>query len=157
MDTSDDPDARPRSNAAVDHLFDDFEPAPLPPIAGDPTKPFDPATTQPLRRLPISICTLGPCVRYHELVAQVDAQAPLDGSGAPVHIHKIRTCYPHTGIEMQLTAPVRECNRWHPQSVSATKDHDDYTRSDAYQKNNPGKYNAFLTSWNGASFDDNQE
>lgn len=63
---------------------------------------------------PLSLCQLGPCRHFHELAIRIDAAKPLDGSQGSDYVHTIRTCYPSPGIEMDLAAPVRRCNRWAP-------------------------------------------
>ena len=63
----------------------------------------------------IPLCTLGPCVRYHELVTKMDAQDPQDGSEGEVFTNRTRTCYPSPGIEMDISVnPVHQCNLWEP-------------------------------------------
>lgn len=117
-------------------LQDGFELAPPPPIGPDgaPLIPPQHADAPPRP----SLCHAGPCVHYHRLVTQVDAENPRavrlpialpvgtpgaeqtqQGSvyRAPVafHVEVHHYCYPDVGIEMPLgSLPVVECNRWHP-------------------------------------------
>lgn len=140
------PDSDPTSK-----MVDEFEPAPLPPLGPDGFPVLEPAPIGPIPVEPISICMLGPCANYHELETKMDAQEPMDGTRGHVHLMVYRTCYPHPGIEMELPAPIRRCNRWSPTSVdpetrtvvtSAT------SRPAAFKSNRPAQWAEYEASWN---------
>lgn len=96
-----------------DRLEGDWEPSQIPDL-----RPDLPAVEPPkLRVLPPeapSLCAQGPCIHYHEVAYEMDAQRPLDHSEASSKSHRMRTCYPSSGIEMPLDAPVFDCNLWQP-------------------------------------------
>jgi hypothetical protein len=144
----------PRSDP-TSRLADEFEPSPLPPIAPDGGLALEPVPIKPLRRVQISLCALGPCANYHEVLTKIDAQDPLDGSPGKIHLMPVRTCYPHPGIEMDLKdMPVRECNRWNPLEVTnqlASPDLLQKSRRDIFIRNRADLYNDFLTSWTTAN------
>lgn len=130
-----------------ERLSDGWEPAPGPPLGPDLSLPPSP-------KLPIlgpeapTLCRQGPCIHYHELQTQLDAAKPIDGSAAAEFRHTIRTCYPHSGIEMPLDeTPVFQCNLWLPADATVegrrrTKAATDYLLSE------PGKqYQAELAEW----------
>lgn len=102
-----------------DALDAGFVPSDLPPRAADGGLKLPPAPVRLPIVQPISLCSLGPCRNLHVLTQKVDAQAPLDGGPAPIHVSTVFTCYPSPGIEYDLTSePVKECNRWAPITVS---------------------------------------
>ena len=64
---------------------------------------------------PPVMCEAGPCAHYHEMEVVIDSQQPIDGSAGEIHTEKVRTCYPHWGVEMDLKGvPVLSCSRWCP-------------------------------------------
>jgi|SRR6185295_9316073 len=117
-------------------LQNGFELSPAPPIGPDGA----PIMTNPRAPLPARprLCEAGPCVHYHCLEIQVDAEDPRSrkvpvrlpvlGPGmeavpdgtlyrAPAVFHTATEhyCYPDLGIEMALgPTPVVQCNRWVP-------------------------------------------
>ncbi len=100
-----------------DALEAGFVPAGLPPRAQDGGLELTPAPVSLPVIQPMTLCELGPCRHHHRLVQKIDAQAPLDGSEAPIVTAVIRTCYPSPGIEYDLTGePIKECSLWSPMS-----------------------------------------
>src|SRR3954471_6043676 len=67
------------------------------------------------------LCQEGPCGRYHEIKSLMDVQKPLDGSASPERFKITRTCYPHSGIEMDIDVPIVSCNRWVPLSTPSAR------------------------------------
>ncbi len=125
-------------------LVDGFVPAQIAP--GGPEGPVlpGPASLAPLRVEPVSLCTLGPCRRYHELHTRLDAEEPIDGSDGGVRVAITRTCYPHAGIEIDLNgSPVKECNLWDPILTHTDRE----IAGARYQMANPDKYQDFVDSW----------
>lgn len=94
-------------------LSDDFVPTAIP-VGPDGTPAAVPV--RPVSKLAtIPLCSLGPCVHYHEMVTKMDAQDPTDGSPGEVFVHRTRTCYPNAGIEVDISVhPVYQCNLWEP-------------------------------------------
>lgn len=102
----------------------------MPPIAPDGGPVLTPPAKLPVVDAGQGVCTDGPrgvCARYHRLVISMDAQQPIDGSGEVEHHQVVHTCYPHPGIELDLSGQhVYECSRYTPelettQLVNATK------------------------------------
>jgi len=117
-------------------LPDAFEPAPPPLMGVDGAPLVQPQRADPPPRP--SLCTAGPCRRYHRLVTQVAAAEPgavrlpihlpagtpgaleteqgtIYRAPAAFYVQTHHYCYPDTGIEMPLhDLPVVECNRWDP-------------------------------------------
>jgi hypothetical protein len=128
-----------------DRLVGDWEPSQLPDL-----RPDAPSTSPPrmgeLELAPPeapSLCAQGPCAHYHELVYELDANQPLDQSETTTKTHRVRTCYPSSGVEMPLDAPVFECNLWDPVIPA-----DRLARGDAYLQTDVGKaYLTELTVW----------
>lgn len=120
-----------------------------------------------------SLCSAGPCRRYHRLVTQVDAESPravrvrlpvVPGAAAPVlipgawetpqgtmyrapatfHVQTHHYCYPSPGIEMPLGAlPVVECNLWDPAPDAQLEE-----RRAAFARSGSGiDYNNALEVW----------
>lgn len=117
-----------KTNDVQDDLQDGFEPSSLPPIGPDGAPALE-----PMRRLPVlmpSLCTAGPCMRYHEFSVQLDVTRPIgeryidggkiegDAGPMPFHPQVHRYCYPTTGIETNLgDLPVVTCSAWRPLSA----------------------------------------
>lgn len=105
-----------------------------------------PVAPLPEREL-VTLCQLGPCVRYHELRTKLDAQDPQDGSERHVYVSTTRTCYPSPGIEMDLSeTPVRDCNLWEPRiDVAETR----LRHRQAYQRTKEGaeQWAEYEASW----------
>ena len=145
-------------SSPTDRLAAGFSPAPLPPVAADGSLALEPAPITALPVRPLSLCELGPCRNYHRLVNQIDAQSPLDGSEAAVHIGVSRTCYPSAGTEMELEAAVRECSRWEPMTNDElTQLQRRRARFEMPHGADHDEYKAFEASWKGATMldDDN--
>jgi hypothetical protein len=106
----------PKQIDITDRILGDMMPSPLGPQGANPAP-----VPAPRQVAPISLCQLGPCSHYHELRTMMDAQEPIDGSGADrVYLNLTRTCYPSPGIEIDLSAhPVRTCSLWDPKSEEA--------------------------------------
>lgn len=66
-----------------------------------------------------SLCQEGPCTRYHEIKSLMDVAKPLDGSAGVERFMTTRTCYPHSGVEMDIDRPIVSCNLWEPHSASS--------------------------------------
>ncbi len=111
---------------------------PLPTVA-DQVTPVEPEATE------ISLCELGPCVHFHLLRTKLDAQTPQDGSHQKTYTNITRTCYPHSGIEMDVSDhPVRECSLWDPRpDVEETR----VARRRSFECEEPEKWAAFKASW----------
>ena len=129
-----------------DRLEGDWEPSQIPDL-----RPDAPAVEPPKLRVlppePPSLCAQGPCVHYHEVSYEMDAQKPLDHSEASSKSHRMRTCYPSSGIEMPLDAAVFECNLWLPSPPK----HEDQreTQRLRYMQSGAGEaYRADLEAWN---------
>jgi hypothetical protein len=140
-----------------DALEAGFVPSDLPPRAPDGGLELTPAPVKLPVIQPMSLCELGPCRRYHRLVQKIDAQAPLDGSEAPIATSVVRTCYPSPGIEYDLTGePVKECSLWSPMTdderSQLEETRENFTWGD-HRSGGQGKgreyeaYKAFLASW----------
>ncbi len=123
-------------------LQDGFELAPPPPIGPDGAPVIPPQQADSPARP--SLCRAGPCVHYHRLVTQVDAENPravrlpialpvgtpgteqtpqgtVYRAPAAFYVEVHRYCYPDVGIEMPLgSLPVVECSRWHPEASRST-------------------------------------
>lgn len=132
----------------IDPTLRDMGVGPTPPtqVGPDGAPIFTPAPMTPIPREPVSLCMLGPCVRYHELAAKIDAQEPQDGSAAPAYAMAIRTCYPTPGIEIDLSTPVKHCNLWEPRlDVVETR----ARYREAYSKSQQGRIELkqFEESW----------
>lgn len=68
---------------------------------------------------PPTLCEAGPCRSYHRVVSVMDAQNPVAGAG-PTRRQITRSCYPTSGIELELgETPVLQCSRWEPESAAA--------------------------------------
>lgn len=114
-------------------LAEGWEPAPPPVLASDGMPQFA-ALRHPLPPRP-SLCQRGPCIHYHSLTVQVDAESPRAkpvpirlpaGPGvraapqgsvyqapASFHTREEHYCYPTAGIEIDLGAmPVVRCSRY---------------------------------------------
>lgn len=127
-----------------DRLEGDWEPSDVPDLRPD-APAVAPPTLRVLPRAAPSLCQQGPCRNYHEVVLELDAQQPLDHSDASSKGHRVRTCYPSSGIEMPLDAPVFECNRWDPDEGFALE-----LRRDAFMRTEAGiTYTADLDAWKG--------
>lgn len=129
-----------KSKDVQDDLAGNFEVSPLPPIGPDGAPVLSPQ--RPMLAPRPRICEAGPCVHYHRLEVEVEAQDPMSmkvpirlpvlPSGAAavpdgtlyqpppsIHTQLIHTCYPSSGIEIDLgPAPVYNCNRWMPMTVA---------------------------------------
>lgn len=126
-----------------DALEAGFVPSELPPKAADGGLELTPAPVRLPIVQPISLCELGPCRRLHVMEQKIDAQAPLDGTEAPIATMTIRTCYPSAGIEYDLTGePIKACNRWDPPMGSSNYTHGLSQYSEEYLR--------FLESWKAA-------
>lgn len=117
-----------RSKELQDELQAGFEPTQLPAPAPDGTLALPPMRKS-LPQAP-KLCAQGPCVHYHRLTVQLDAEEARAARvasgdkhhgrlvGAPsesFHTATHHYCYPESGIEADLGAlPVLECNRWLP-------------------------------------------
>lgn len=117
-----------RSKELQDELQAGFETTPLPAPAPDGTLALPPMR----RSLPQAprLCAQGPCVHYHRLTVQLDAESARAAAVAAGAVHHGRLvgapsesfhtathhyCYPEKGIEADLGAlPVLECNLWLP-------------------------------------------
>ncbi|HEY4266727.1 MAG TPA: hypothetical protein VGM94_00915 [Galbitalea sp.] len=105
-----------------DDLTDGFTPSPLPPLGPDGSLLFTDSQTQGSPRLAPRMCEQGPCVHYHRLETQLDAETPRDGSDGGLHVQVHHTCYPQSGIEFELgDTPVVACNLWLPTSATLEK------------------------------------
>lgn len=131
----------------TDRLFDGFTPSAPPPAAADGGPQLEPAPTEPLPPRPISICELGPCSRYHELAARLDAQEPLDGSKQRLPVLITRTCYPSPGIEMAIEAPVKSCSIWDP--LTSSENYERQQKQTTFRQLNPDAWRAHEASWGG--------
>jgi hypothetical protein len=102
----------------ADRLSEQFVASQMPPVAPDGGLLLEPAALDPLPAAEGSLCSIGPCRNFHELVLSIDAQEPLgEETGVRAHRNTVRTCYPSPGIEADLgEETVYECNRWDPQS-----------------------------------------
>lgn len=110
-----------RSIDVAEDLQDGIEAAAMPPMAPDGGPVLNAA--RPIADPPPRLCEAGPCVHYHRLVTQLDAQNPraerVNGQvvvhARVFHVTTHHYCYPDVGIESNLGAlPVLECNRWVP-------------------------------------------
>lgn len=123
-----------------DDLAGNFEVSPLPPIGPEGAPVLSPQ--RPMRLPRPRLCEAGPCVHYHRLEVEVEAQDPMpmkvpvrlpvlpagatvvaDGTlyqpPPAVHTQLIHTCYPSSGIEIDLgPAPIYNCNRWTPMTAA---------------------------------------
>jgi hypothetical protein len=102
----------------AERLTTQFTPSQMPPLAPDGGLLLEPAAIDPLSAGEESLCAVGPCRHFHELVLSIDAQEPLgEETGERRHRNTVRTCYPSPGIEADLgEETVYECNRWDPES-----------------------------------------
>lgn len=100
----------------ADRMAEGFTPTSMPPLGPDGAPVFTPASLEPLPLVADSLCQLGPCRYYHELVTSFDAQEPLgEETGAPRYRNTVRTCYPAVGIEADLgEGVIYDCNFWDP-------------------------------------------
>lgn len=135
------PDSDPTSRLAAE-----FVPSPVPAIGPDGAPSLEPAPIEPLRVLPISLCTMGPCRNFHSLLSKIDATEPIDGSSGGVHLQPMRACYPAPGVEIELTAPIKECNRWSPMSSGELAELGEHR--ERWQRFNVGETNDYHESWN---------
>lgn len=143
--------------APRDALESGFSPSLTPPRAADGGLELEPAPVRLPVIQPKSLCELGPCRNLHVIVQKLDAERPLDGSPAPIHVTTSHTCYPSPGIEYDLTSePVKECNRWDPtvhddESARSDRRRDDFMWGDVTMGKGFGRahdeYKAFLASW----------
>lgn len=104
------------ATSLADRAAEDFTPAPLPPLDADGGVVLTPARTLPVVDRP-SICTVGPCSRYHRMVTSFDAATALDGSSNGNARQTVHFCYPSPGVHVELDlgdVAVYECNRWSP-------------------------------------------
>jgi hypothetical protein len=110
-----------RSTDVRDDLQDGIDAAPLPPQA--PDGGLELTRAEPIEAAPPRLCEAGPCVHYHRLEVQMDAQNPMAERRDGVLIKHARVfhttihhyCYPDVGIETNLgSLPVLACNRWVP-------------------------------------------
>ena len=121
-------------------LHEGFQPAPNPAIGQDGGAVLPARRSSPHPRP--SLCRAGPCVHYHRLVVQVEAENPravlvpirlphgtpgaertvggtLYQAPAVFHTETHHYCYPGSGIEMPLgELPVVECNLHEPRVAS---------------------------------------
>lgn len=134
------PDSDPTSRLAAE-----FVPSPVPAIGPDGAPSLEPAPLEPLQVLPISLCTLGPCKNFHSLLSKIDATEPIDGSSGGIHLQPMRACYPAPGVEIELTAPIRECNRWAPLSSGELAER--LERDTRWQRLNLEETVAYSKSW----------
>lgn len=91
-------------------MIEDFEAGPMP-------MPGVPSNVRPtaLAPQPPRLCALGPCRHYHRVRFQMDAQEPLHGSGAPLRLKTLHSCYAQVGVDTDMTdTHVFECNRYDP-------------------------------------------
>lgn len=104
----------------ANRLSESFVASQMPPVAPDGGLLLEPASVDPLPEAEESLCAIGPCRNYHELVLSLDAQEPLgEETGERRHRNTVRTCYPSPGIEADLgEETVYQCNRWDPHDDS---------------------------------------
>lgn len=135
--------AMPKDIDPTERLIEGFAPASL---AIGPDGTVAPIAVKPESRLAtIPICQLGPCSHYHEIVTRMDAQEPEDGTPGEVFVKRTRTCYPASGIEMDITAnPPCKCSLWMPRTdFAATTER---IRAE-YKTNHAAEFEEFRRSW----------
>lgn len=154
-----------RSKELQDELQAGFEPATLPAPAPDGTLALPPMRRQ-LPQAP-RLCAQGPCVHYHRLTIQLDAESAQAAAVAGDAVHHGRLvgapsesfhtathhyCYPEKGIEADLgPLSVLECNRWWPQSRSLAGQGSREVAVDEFKASEPGKqYQHELNAWKAA-------
>lgn len=104
----------------ANRLSESFVASQMPPVAPDGGLLLEPAPLDGLVEEEESLCAVGPCRHFHELVLSLDAQEPLgQETGVRTHRNTVRTCYPSPGIEADLgEETVYQCNRWDPHDDS---------------------------------------
>jgi hypothetical protein len=125
-------------------MMSGWEPRPVPGRTLD--EPMPPPTLKVLGPEPPSLCRQGPCSHYHELSVRLDASTPMDGSSDVMHTQLTRSCYPTSGIQIELDdTPVFACSRWSPDT---TRQYQIDAMQRDYNLSNAGvKYYRELSEW----------